>query len=107
MCLSQFSNAGLLSEHLKYDSTLCFLSTLLRIQPKSDGDDAINRAVAADAKRDNIHKGLHRNSTERPAFRTPGPLLRLISLDGSLIDDSSTAHPWGKGNQKRTMGGPA
>ena len=103
-CLTQFSNAGLLSEHLQYGSRICFLNTLLRIQPKSDVADAFDRAVAADIKKANVHKGLHRNSADRPAYRTPGPLLRLIGLDGNLVAETSAAHPWGKGKHKRNMG---
>ena len=99
-CLANFSNRGLLINHLQRGSRVCLLNLLLRFQLLSEDEEKAQRALAAPVKLCDLRAGRPAHYATVPVMRVHGPSNLLLDVHGNTISATSKLHPHG-GQGKR------
>jgi hypothetical protein len=101
-CLLQFGTRDALIKHLsngRNGANICLLNCVVRIPPLSRDDDKVARQAAQVLKLKLVHSGFNQYKRDDVVFRVPGPLNRIIDMDGSWVSPWDKRHPQGPGRR--------
>ena len=82
---------------------MCLPNTLLRVPALTEVDEANARRVAQQDKSKKVHGGYGQHAADWPVYRIPGPLWKLVGLNGDFVDASDKRHPMGPGRRKSAL----